>query len=68
MSREVGEDGTVERQEYFSTGEVAERFGVTTPTVREWIDRGLIPATKRGTRFMISRNDMVEFAKAKYVS
>lgn len=36
-----------------TVGDVAHQFGVTRQAVRGWIDRGLLPAFKRGRDWLI---------------
>lgn len=58
------------KDEWYSTTRVAELFGVTTPTVRDWIKKGKLRAVKRGedkgARFMVPREDVIALAKEKY--
>jgi excisionase family DNA binding protein len=38
--------------------EVAEEFQVTTQTIRNWIDSGVLPAAKIGRAFRVKREDV----------
>lgn len=50
----------------YSTGYVAELFGVQIDTVRQWIDDGKLPALKVGKNWRIRRADMIKFANSRY--
>jgi excisionase family DNA binding protein len=43
-----------------SVTEVAQEFHVTDQTVRNWIDRGVIPAIRAGHAFRIRRSAVEE--------
>jgi excisionase family DNA binding protein len=55
-----------ENSPYVSTSEVAEYYGVTTETVRDWIRKKIIPAKRVGAngRYKILREDF-ELLKSK---
>jgi excisionase family DNA binding protein len=48
----------------YSAHEAATRVGVTERTVRRWIDRGWLPAHKRGRAYEIKESDLLQ-AKAR---
>jgi excisionase family DNA binding protein len=46
-----------EQIDVMNAQELATHLGVTERTVRRWIERGLLPAEKRGRSFVIRRDD-----------
>ena len=46
----------------YGVDQVAEMFGVTTHTVREWIDSGKLNASKIQNRWRIPKSEIVRFA------
>jgi excisionase family DNA binding protein len=47
--------------DFLTVDEVAARLKVNSQTVRNWIDRGALPAYRIGRRVRISRADFDEF-------
>lgn len=50
---------------YLSVKEVAELFRVCPKTVRRWISAGVLPATRLGRDWRISRNDLRALAAGR---
>jgi len=48
-------------KEWLTTGEVAEKCGVRTQTVRDWIAVGKLPAAQRGGRKAVKKTDLDKF-------
>ncbi len=46
------------RSEYATTGEVAQRLGVSRQTVVNWIKRGFLPGVKLGGRLVVPTTEM----------
>jgi len=51
---------------HYSTVKVAETFGVTTETVRNWITRGVIKGVKVGSHWRVPRSEVLRLANEKY--
>lgn len=51
---------------FYSTAEVAELFGVTPETVRDWVKAGKLKSHKIGQRVKIRRDDLIAFGNSKY--
>lgn len=51
-------DGDTETQAWLSPQQTAEIAGVSTRTIRSWISRGVLPATKHGRIVRIRRADL----------
>ncbi len=50
-----------QRKPELTSGEVAQRIGVSVVTVRSLTERGLLPAWKIGNRYKYARNTVEEF-------
>ena len=48
-------------KEYYSTGEAAEQLGCKREEVDRYVKQELLPATKEGARFRISKSDLERF-------
>lgn len=48
-------------EKLYTCEEVAERYGVNTATVKEWIRRKELPAIKVGREYRISEDAVKEF-------
>ena len=46
------------RSQYATTGEVAQRLGVSRQTVVNWIKRGFLPGVKLGGRLVVPTTEM----------
>lgn len=56
-----------ENDKLYTTQEVADIFGVSPETIREWIRSGKLPAIRLKTRQMrVKRSDIAAFAAHKY--
>lgn len=57
-----------EDDKLYTTARVADLFGVTTETVRDWIARGTLKAVKPGGvgQYRIKRSELIRFANHKY--
>lgn len=54
-------------EKYYSTQKVAETFGVTTETIRNWISRGTIQgAIKIGNYHKVPRSEVIRLAQERY--
>lgn len=42
------------------TGQVADMLGVSTSTIREWVEKGYLPCIKTPTRHRLFREEDVE--------
>ena len=51
--------------ELLRTGEVAKRLGVTTKTVRRWIEAGIIRAHRVGKEYRIPETEVIRVLKEK---
>lgn len=51
-----------------SVRQAAERFGVTAPTVRSWVEKGILPATRFGTIIRIDPQDLDKLRRPAYGS
>lgn len=49
------------------TDEVAQIFGVTRETIRDWIANGTINAVKFGSRWYVRRSEVKRFVQSKYL-
>jgi excisionase family DNA binding protein len=55
------------KSDYISTAEVARTFGVTSETIRNWIERGLLTnCIKIGTRYRVPRAEVIRLARERY--
>ena len=53
-----------ERVEYVSTSEAATRLGVAPETIRNWMDRGAFPGTKRmGRNYRLDVSDVARIER-----
>lgn len=50
--------------EFFTVGEIASLLKVNQQTVRNWIDHGILPATRVGRRVRVRKRDLDEFINA----
>lgn len=50
---------------YLSVRQIADLFGVCPKTVRRWIARGDLPATRLGRDWRVARSDLKAFAAAR---
>lgn len=70
MSKErvvpVVDPDDLDQNRMYSTGYVAELFGVQVATVRDWIDNGRLPAQKIGRNYRVRRQDLINFANSRY--
>lgn len=62
MKHEIKE----ETETWYSTTHVAGIFGVTTETVRNWIDRGVLKGERRGNHWWVPRTDMLRLANERH--
>jgi excisionase family DNA binding protein len=53
-------------EEVLTVAEVAARLRLNDQTVRNWIDRGTLPAFRIGRRVRVSRSDFDRFVDAGY--
>jgi excisionase family DNA binding protein len=51
----------------YTTEQVAELCEVTTETIRNWINDGLLKAVKLNNVFRVKRVDLIEFLNSRYV-
>jgi len=54
---------TLER--FYTCKEVSERYGVTVPTVREWIKNNNLCAVISGKNYRIKESDLLNFESRK---
>lgn len=59
----LGSAPRISKPEYISTSEAARRMGVSTSTIRRWIQRGYLDATRTSAGYRVAANDL-EAAKA----
>lgn len=57
----ISKNGGVEMSKTYSCNEVAERYGVKTGTVWEWVRNKKIPAIKIGKLYRIREKDLQVF-------
>jgi excisionase family DNA binding protein len=48
---------------FFSPGQVAEQLGLSTKTIRRWIDRGELHVHRLGRQIRISEEDLAAFLR-----
>jgi len=53
---------------YYKSSEVAEIFGVTTPTVVNWIKSGKLKASKINNMWRVHEENLQKFIDSKYGS
>ncbi len=53
------EDGT------YTTGEAAERLGVSIPTVKRWIERGVLKGVTVGTRWLVAKEGVERIVRVR---
>ena len=53
------------RGEFLTTGEAAERLGVSIPTVKRWIERGTLPGGPMGGRWLVSPESVEQIARLR---
>lgn len=52
-------------EKYYTTKEIAQRYGVTTTSVRVWIRRGELPAIQIGNSYRIKQSDLELFEQRR---
>jgi excisionase family DNA binding protein len=57
----------VESLPYLTTGQVAQRIGVSRQTVVNWVKKGLLPGKRVGGRTLIAPTALQDFAKIERV-
>jgi len=53
-------------EQFYSTKKVAELFDVTVETVQNWIQRGLLDATKINGLYRVSRASVLKLGNSKH--
>jgi len=53
------------RGEFLTTGEAADRLGVSIPTVKRWIERGALLGGLMGGRWLVSRENVEQLARLR---
>ncbi len=53
------DDGT------YTTGEAAERLGVSIPTVKRWIERGVLKGVDMGTRWLVAKESVERIVRIR---
>lgn len=67
--RTTTSEGFDPNEKLYTTADVAETFGVTTETVRDWINASKLPAIQiPGGQYRIRRSALLKFAESKYGS
>jgi excisionase family DNA binding protein len=54
-------------EEFLTTEEIAQNLKVNIITVRRWIHRGILPATKFLKEFRVSKKDFDKFVASRKV-
>lgn len=55
--------GDVESAPFLTTGEVAQRIGVSRQTVVNWVKKGMLPGVRLGGRTLVAPATLRRFAK-----
>lgn len=53
------------REEFLTTGEAAERLGISIPTVKRWIERGALLGGPVGGRWLVSRESVEQLVRVR---
>lgn len=53
------------RGEFLTTGEAADRLGVSIPTVKRWIDRGALVGSPMGGRWLVAPDSVHRLARLR---
>ena len=53
------------RGEFLTTGEAAERLGVSIPTVKRWIERGALLGAPMGGRWLVSPESVEQLGRLR---
>ena len=60
-------DASEAEAKYLTTGQVAQRVGVSRQTVVNWIEKGVVPAIRLGGRRMIPASALARFARIERI-
>lgn len=52
-------------EKYYTTKEIAQRYGVTATSVRVWIRNGELPAIQIGNSYRVKQSDLALFEQKR---